>query len=294
MATQIVWCQPCNAPVYDVDGVVGSCSCPDGQLRGLLAMQRLAAQTAAPKAPAAPIWPPAAPTTAPRQVLASVASLPELTPDMLLSGPALAEYRAMAQGYAPATPKMAQRQAQERPQRDGTTRVGGRAASYDGPLEGLWLSGDQMADLGGEYMSETVASQAPGADFEVDFGGGDIDLDLNEPYRGRPNESARFRIDRPPPMPGTPSGARVVAQRDGTGRFAVVADGGETVGNRTAMREQARVAASTYAQPGRNFEESLRHREAVAAAPRITPPPRKPAGPPVNAYHHLMKAPLDD
>lgn len=146
------------------------------------------------------------------------------------------------------------------------------------------MSSDELADLGGEYLSESVPMNAVTAseNFSIDFDMGDIDFDVP---RGR-HGGSRFRVDRPPPRPPTPTGQRVGQ----AGRFAIMADGGEMVGERSTMREIARSEASNYAVPGRNFRE-VRERAAATAyqSPYTTDTPRhtRPEPRPMTAYERL-------
>lgn len=262
----------------------GGCACLDGQLRGLLASHRRA------EAP----------------VRSAVEELPELTPDMLLSGDLLAEWNRRnarqvpprAAQTAPAPQRAPVRQESPKPaslagrrplQEDAVLASlwgspdGGeadaepfrtaepRAAALAGrPLESLWMSDDDLSSLGGEYMSE--ASQVASSEFDIDFDMDDVDMP-----RG-PISQNRFRVDRAPALSPTPTGPRVAN---------VMLDGGETVGNRTAMRDAARNFREVRAAAR---EPAPRAAPTRVAATRTAPPARQaPARPAPSAYQRLLR-----
>ena len=251
MPNPLAFCTRCNAPVYNPQTPDG-CNCLDGRLLGLLALKRASDQ--AKLSGARP-----------------QASLPDLAPEMLLSGDGLSEYRAMTAPLPPPrtrTGSQADRGARERPGRE----------SFSGPLESLWMSGSEMMDMGGDFDQATYPEPLPPEEeFDVDWG---ADMDFDSPRGG-----VRFRADRAPAPPPTPSGPRVGQD----GPFSVMLDGGEHVGDRGSMRAAARAQGMAA---GMNFREirAAAVRSATAPPPPVVrSAPVAPTKPPRSFYERLVK-----
>jgi hypothetical protein len=303
MPMQIEWCSRCSAAIYDVDDVPGACGCPDGQLRGLLAMRRIAAGTPAPQPVASPppvvtpSWdtiqvavqkavraavqaPARAPLVTPIATpIAPTSGLPDLTPDILMSGNALAEYQAMRSGVIPSSSQAPVRGRRgDEPVEVSWDDNGEDAPPVTGALEELWLGRAEM---------EQIASSG----VDIEFSTPD---EYEAPSRPRYSEAARFRVDRPPPRAPTPTGPRV---------GGVVRQDGEVVGSRQALRQTAASAPPSLREIRQRAREGVvsppqEVRVAVRTAPVRTAPARTvPAEPPpMSAYERIIngQGPLDD
>ena len=170
MAQFVEACPSCRLAVYLEDNVPGACSCPEGALRQLLARARGPKKTAHTSRVANQATP--IPRGAPR-----MGPLPDLSPEMFLSRSALQEVRA-ARTLPARTVRVPEDFSFEDP----------GPGAHDDLVDAIW----QTSRLAGNQDN----------DFQVEFGGDDIDLDV-APTRGPLGDprGARFRVDRPPPEP---------------------------------------------------------------------------------------------
>ena len=188
MPVPIEQCPACNGPIYLEDGVTGSCTCPEGQLRSLLARRRQ-------------------PQGKTSSVVQPQGTLPDLEPEMFLSPSARREYEA-ARAAAP-LPR-------------GSLSGDMRRMSTGMPKEASSNTSDDWdIDLGNEPRTMT-ASVAPDLDLQTLWltdeeremlpPGGiepdpmniqfDTEMDFNAPGprpSGSRGESTRFRVDRGAP-----------------------------------------------------------------------------------------------
>lgn len=233
-----------------------------------------AIQAAVQKAVQAAVQAPArAPLVTP---IATSPGLPDLTPDMLMSGNALAEYQAMRAGVVPSTSQAPVRSRRgDEPVEISWDDDGEDAPPVAGALEELWLGRREM---------EQIASSG----VDIEFSSSD---DYETTPRPRYSEAARFRVDRPPPRVSTPAGPRV---------GGVIRQDGDVVGNRQALRQTAAAPPPSLREIRQRAREVTapppqETRVAVRTAPvRAAPAPAEP--PPMSSYERIIngQGPLDD